>query len=683
MEFNSDNSRLCRVDGNARIADDRVLVPASAPEGAGTLVAWMGHATERTIAVRVIPDARVPQGMVVVPESMARELELHSVSTAKWRLSIGGRPVALKLLHLEAVADLPIEEQIRLLQARGALAGTLLLRSPGDAVGELNLKGGEIDFRVVDAAPLPGTINEIQEVTSATRVRLISSSETEALDVVILADTSGSMNIEDLFDPSSELEPAGTWEKAGRWAKFGDLFSEKSSKRSRISRIAALQRAIIRMIEKRTEVSGRGSRFALLRFYGECEQVFPPRDGMVEIDEFTDRTVIEDFRRAVGMLKVGDGTNIGLAIYRAFDLLHRHFKPERRRLIVLVSDGADAPLASDQETGREIDVIEDPVRLLRRLAENLSGDLDVKLLAIGISDKESFDTWLRGCSAYERRVFGTNTAYRPNHGLLTELMAACGAERPKPGQADDLLQIFSDLGAGVSEPITLSGSAAIPELSPEEAQQLQRVTSIRGEPATPAQLARIQELNRTFLKVYRELQALTISLLRKEPFELAHAVAWLAHPVEPATDPEKFANFSLRLYKFLIEGRPKWIKYRGGPQREVEIEEDFKEFRSAAEFIVHPRFTTTLVTCRNFFEHFQDADEQTRRRFEKLLQEVVGAPHIEPDETARWIHLQAYLLEVATTALTEAYEEFRRIKESRRQAPSIPQGLNLPATASW
>jgi Mg-chelatase subunit ChlD len=683
MEFNSDNSRLCRVDGNSRIAGDRILVPASAPEGGGTLIAWMGHTTERTIAVRVVPDARVPNGIVVIPESMARELDLHSVSTAKWRLNVGGRPVAVKSLYLEAVADLPIEEQIRLVQAPGALVGRLLLRSPGDAVDELNVKVGEIDFRVVDANPLPSAVNEIQEITNATRVRLISSGEAEALDVVILADTSGSMYIADLFEPSAELERVDTREKPGRWAKFGDLFSGKSSQHRRISRIAALQRAIIRMIEKRTEVSGRGSRFALLRFYGECEQVFPPRDGMVEIDEFTDRTIIEQFRRAVGMLELGDGTNIGLAIYRAFDLLHRHFKPGRRRLIVLVSDGANAPPTSESDTGREIDVIEDPVRLLRRLSENLSGNLDVKLLAIGISDEENFDTWLRGCSADERQLFSAKPAYRPNHGLLTELMAACGAERPRPGHADDLLQIFSDLGAGVSEPITLSGAASIPELSSEEAQQLQRVTSIRGEPATPAQLARIQELDRTFRKVYLGLTELTISLLKKDPFEVTHAAAWLAHSVEPATDPEKFASFSLRLYKFLIEGRPKWIKYRGGAQREFEVEDKLTEFRSAAEFIVHPRFTTTLVVCRNFFEHFQDADEQTRRRFERLLQQVVGSPHIADDETARWIRLQEYLLEVAIAALTDAYDEFRRIKEARRQAPSIAQGLNLPATMSW
>ncbi|NED87420.1 VWA domain-containing protein, partial [Streptomyces sp. SID11233] len=79
-------------------------------------------------------------------------------------------------------------------------------------------------------------------------------------------------------------------------------------------------------------------------------------------------------------------TDIGQALHRAGELLHRYGSPDNERLIVLVSDGAHVPQFAEERSGESVQGTQDPVALM----EELHTGLGIRLHTVGISAPDYF-----------------------------------------------------------------------------------------------------------------------------------------------------------------------------------------------------------------------------------------------------------------------------------------------------
>jgi hypothetical protein len=680
MEFAAPQSRLSIIEGDSLIRGARVFVSQSSlvpPHSVGVFTAWPGTALETSLPVRVVPLPDVTGDLVVVPAGLAADLAMPASGDARWSLRTVGVPRPVSLLHIETMTDRPLPEQRGDIESSGELHG--LLVRPAEQGRAETVRIGSSLYRVVRVVADGASASDILEVTKDSSVRLIAPGSRAVVDVVILADTSHSMSINDLTEraerPPPEPPPANNLA-----AKLSSLLGFPQPRAvaapSRISRLDALQRAIERMIDIRTRVSGRGSRFALLRFSDSCEQAFPAGDGMIELDDRTPPETAAQFRRALGLLRPEGGTDIGSALYRAFDLLHRHYREEHERVIVLVSDGAHAPSRTVADTGREIGVTEDPAQLLARLSRILK----VKMVSIGISDPTTFARWVQ--EAPRERATFNGAGYRPDHELLTELMQVSRSERPNPGTAEDLMDIFTGVGSGAFDTITVPPPGSLPPLSKSEHEAL-KFAGTSGKLNTTDR-ERIASLLKRFSDAYDAVRQASLNWLGAEPFRTDSALAWATRGQEPATSQESFRNSMGLLFGFLHEGRTKSIQVRStAGQRTVEVEAPWNRCRRAAELLADTRIRDVVVTPRNFLSHHQGESSETRFHFQQLLQRAVNVPHIEPHDGSRWIQLQAHVLETVANVLEEAHREMMsemlREQTKRQPAPAI----SLPPQFSW
>lgn len=681
MYASSDNHLLAVVDGDALITGARVLIGGSGEPTVGRLIAWPKHLLERVESVRIVMEPTVPTGTVVLPAELAERLQLAAAPVpTRWVLERDPAPLPLESIDLEAVADIPFAEQVEAISHSQELAGLLII-GKASANDESTLTIGGQSYRILRVSPAAEDRAIIQEVTPRTRVRLMASGAREAVDIVILADTSGSMSVHDLTLEEAPVAPPVPVERSpqrGLWGRVSSVFSQAGpaapppERRTRITRIDALQRAIGSMVDMRAQAAGRGSRFALLKFSSNCEQVFPPGDGMAEIDDHTSPEVITSFRRAVGMLRADGTTDIGVAIYRAFDVLHRNFRPDRNRLIVLVSDGAHAPGYTRDDVGREIGATEDPVPLLRRLAQHLP----VKMFSIGIGDPARFREWVSESVGHARY---DTPDYRPDHALLAELMRVCGAANPNPGSAEDLLRVFTDLGNGVEESIPVGERKPLPRLSDRERDAIARIGRISLD-----QRGGLQEAARAFRDSYERLRRICSVTVKTEPFDPNAALQWVLKDTGPATDEEAFQAFIAPLYKFVHDGRAKGIALAAdGRGRRLLLSAPWDRYEEAAAHLVDPRIARTVGVARNFLHHHQGPDSSTRDAFEGLLERAIGRRHIERDDGAAWMALQEHVLQEVAAVFRDAHKAL--VTASERPAPTAAPvtTLRLPIALSW
>src|SRR5262249_48849847 len=154
-----------------------------------------------------------------------------------------------------------------------------------------------------------------------------AASHRSGVDMVILADCSGSMGIDDLTEVSEAPPPSRT----SAWATF---FSRAPSGPRPLPRIRALQRALTDLLDNRLRVAGSTSRIALVAFGHTSELRFPRTGGMLEIDENSPPSLVQQFRDTIATLKAENwNTNIGQALQFAAAHISQYGKPDNERLI--------------------------------------------------------------------------------------------------------------------------------------------------------------------------------------------------------------------------------------------------------------------------------------------------------------------------------------------------------------
>jgi hypothetical protein len=391
------------------------------------------------IPVRLVSLDIVPEYTIVISEGLQAELGLSSTSYDPWQLEYQNfELMPVEQLNLELTIEVPLDDAVEELERSSDLTGRLIWA--GEHIDKISYESILLEisgrpYRIAQLLPAPNSEKIILEITPSTNLNIFSSSAKSGVDIVILADCSGSMGIDDLTDTSDQA-PRKVW----------GVFSN-ASQQNNISRMDALRRSLMKLLQMRMRISGRVSRVALVAFTDESTVRFPRQGkGMSEIDGSSSQDLINDFKGAIGLLKAEQaGTIIGQALHFAAELLHKHGHPGNERLIVLISDGANWQPKGNDSIGEVLTGLEDPISLMA----HLHGTMEVRLHAIGISNLSLFTQWMRIKHPGEQ----PHISMIPNHDLLTHLVEVGGGDPSRTGDTDVLEEYFSGLGQGITRKI--------------------------------------------------------------------------------------------------------------------------------------------------------------------------------------------------------------------------------------
>ncbi|QKW33314.1 VWA domain-containing protein [Actinomadura sp. NAK00032] len=433
--LDSGSGRLVLVPDGGPIGLDMVGVPMSL--GAGHALLTVENETTGRAAVRLSPLPQVPDGALAVGRGLAANLGVDA-GEKRWRLD-AAEPVDAARLRVELLTEDSIDAVVSGLAAAG-LPGRVLWHGTGD---ETYLWVDDVPYRV-RAIDTGGRTDVVARITERTELELFAAGVRSGVDIVILADCSGSMGVDDIERYGEGAAPAGSF--------GGRLPGRPAAHGGRISRTQALRQALYDLLEVRLKVNGRVSQVALVDFTERTAARFPRDGGMVELDGSSPPELINEFRAAIAVLAAQDGrgTDIGNALHEAANLLYYSGRPDNEKLIVLVSDGAHWTPRGDQGTGEVVRASEEPVSLMAHLHANTG----IRLHAIGISTPELYRRWAAA------NGYALNPVLNPNHDLLEQLVAVGGGDPTAIGGLDVLAAYFSGLGAGITRTVRLDRAPA-------------------------------------------------------------------------------------------------------------------------------------------------------------------------------------------------------------------------------
>ncbi|MFI2645561.1 hypothetical protein [Streptomyces sp. NPDC018610] len=457
---NGDSHRLFQVSDGGAVQGQRLGVcPADLPSdtptaGLPALLTLDAAGGELRLAVRLVPVAAVPSGVVALGGELAAETGLDDLADVS-RWSLGQVPVVpLRRVRLESASEATADEAAAAL-TDARLPGRLLWVPAAE--DETWLTVGELPYRVsvLDSGERRDVLAEFGRDTD---VELFVSGARRGVDMVVLADCSGSMLVPDI--PADDLlGEAGPDEPAG-WTPPPPPGRRPPKK----ERAQALRESLRYLLEERRRLRGRTSRIALMEFTDSAWQVFPRGGGMSDFDADSPASLVAEFEAAVADIRPIRlaRTDIGNALHEAANVLHRYGAPGNEKRIVLISDGGDWRPKGDQGLGEVVQAIQEPVSLM----EHLHRDSGIRVHAVGISTEGLYRAWLA-----EGNHDGKGLS--PDHLLLRELSRVGGGDAAAIGGLGVLVREFSELGAGTSRRVVLSeGPAVGGTVSPAAAEAL-------------------------------------------------------------------------------------------------------------------------------------------------------------------------------------------------------------------
>lgn len=404
--------RLATVPAGGPLAGQAVAVPRSSVGHAATGLMTLRAGRETiSAAVRVIPLDAVPPNAVAVGDDLTGEWDLD-IEQAEWTLT-RAEPVPVRALTLELPTERDPDDASKDIITAGLDGELLWIPSNAD---DMVIRVASLPHRV-RSVDVDGRTGVVGQITRDTRIGLHTSAVRTGADIVILADCSKSMAVDDLPIGGESLWGLA---RSGSW----------------ITRMQALQQALRELLDMRLQISGRVSRLALVEFNHRTRQLFPRAGGMAQLDGSSPAKDVEEFRDGIAHLYPSGATQIGNALHEAADLLYQHGRVGNEKLIVLVSDGADWKPKGEQGSGEMVDAVMEPVSLMAHLHDNVN----IRLHAIGISTRELFRS----------RGYRDEPSVTPNHELLEELVKVGGGDPTAIGGLDVLERYFSGLGTGVT-----------------------------------------------------------------------------------------------------------------------------------------------------------------------------------------------------------------------------------------
>jgi len=485
------------------------------------------------------------------------------------------------------------------------------------------------------------------------------------MDIVILADCSGSMGNMDLTEVS-ETPPS-------RWSL---LLHPQSNTEKPIARIRALQKALNDLLERRLRVAGSSSRIALIAFGDRSELRFPrPTDGtgMIEIDENTRPELVRQFQDTIATLKAETwNTNIGQALQFAASHISQYGKPNNERLIVLISDGADWRARGDDAKGELIEnALDEPVSLMEHLHESMS----IHLHAIGISSAELYDRYLkRRGEAYTPQHLG----HRPNHELLEHLVTVGGGDPTRTGDAQVLEEYLQGLGGGVTRSLHFPRNETTrPPLSQHEREQIANAAQGLAPSVKPSREDRaLIDLRDRLRHLYHECNRYCLvfgkyRMFNASPENYNELFEYEIHV--PVSSSREFRTFIADVYNVFDEGLAvelrRWKKGQALPTPLDEI-----------VTVLHATQFGQLSVLRHKLVHdgFQGEGAEAARLLAEVYETLIGVKTLARDDAASWLRLQKATLDMLAGVLDQVLIIF-----GRAQTPGSGDEDSLQPVIRW
>jgi hypothetical protein len=526
MSWQSEHQRVVVIGDERLLARGTVAVRGllDSPAAHGVL-----HVGASRTPVEVLFDARIQADMIVVADGLLDD------PASPWRLDVAAT-VPIRRLVLRAQMDVTGFGSTDL----DALSGLALLAGPGGEVdGHVEVRGEPCTVVRVEGVA-DGALGVVVE---GTQVSLHIPGTRTGVDIVVLADCSGSMSIPDI---EVGMEP-----RSGFWGRTGTPAT--------IERMDAVQRALERLLDARMEVDGRVSRFAMLEFTHITRVRFPVGGGMADVDASTP-AAISQFRQAISLLRPQNaGTDIGQAIHSAAELLYTHGHPSNEKLIVLVSDGAEWAPKGAEFTGETLSAIDEPVSLM----EHYHHAMGVRIHCIGVSDPEMYDRYFRARARPGDRKHPSSV---PNHELLENLIAVGGGDPSHIGGMDVLYEYFGGLGAGRT--IELGKVPAGRRSGGVPAELISFLKEQARSRLDPEDERRRDDLAVVIRQLYSTINFAAETYPKREPlFRLENrAMDFLMHGIDTSVhDEDSFTAWLLRFQQVLWESVDKRVLHRMHP----------------------------------------------------------------------------------------------------------------------
>ncbi|MET8543982.1 vWA domain-containing protein [Kitasatospora sp. NPDC004799] len=643
--FGAHDTRLVTATGPGLVDGNRLAVPAErlTADSPGRLLTGGGG---RAVAVRLVPVPGLPADVVVAPEALAEE---HRLADGDWQLTPTTAPVA-GAVELESPEALSLDAAVAAVQRSPLLNGHVFQYGSGTGQ-DTWIEVDGLPFRLrsatgPDGRPGDGPLT----VGPATRLSVFAPSGRSGVDVVVLADCSGSMGVNDIPDRRESAH------------RITSLWSPAAT----ITRMEALKLALRAMIDTRAGVDGLVTRFALVRFDLAARTLFPDRDGMAEVTTGPGDRSLEQLRGAVTLLKHDNqATDIGRALHKAAELLHRHGVPGNERLIVLVSDGAHWAPMSEERSGESVAGTEDPVSLM----EDLHAGLGIRLHAVGISDPGLFGRWWEQLRRKDPTLREPPENLVPNHELLGRLVEVAGGDRHRIGGMDVLEEYFQELGSGIVRVAGHPAPGRLPALQLDPAALA--ATPARGRAVGPEQHRHWERQVEELLRMYAEVCSASSTRLGYPLFRTSVADIPRLHRL--ATDHAEFTAWLAVAYKVFDERLHEQLRSRKRDRTELDLPELADAFWGVRLGELHG--------LRNFFLHDPEARRRTpeqNRGVGEVILKHTGKYAVAEDDAEGWHRLQLGLLGNLAGVLADAY----RILVTAPQAAAASTPVEAPAGAS-
>ena len=658
QQIDSTTTRLVVLPAGGLLSGRRIGVSNKqiSANNYGLIFAAEGQINQRVEVVRILPLEQVPIGVVALGDDFAAKLGIGNEENVSWRLAVGGLNHAHAAeICLEVQLESQLDQIVEQLNRSNDLAGQLLWIPQNAGLESLWLEVSDVPFRIRQLTPTPAA-NTVLEITSETRVTVFAPGIKTGVDIVILADCSGSMSLEDLTDISDGLNATGG---------FSGLPGRFTNSTRTIPRMEALRRALNQLLDMRLRQSGRVSRIAVVSFTHECNNNsirFPrPGLGMAEIDANAPPNIIKDFRDAIGLLRAENqgGTQIAPALHFAAELLHRHGRPDNDRLIVLISDGASWKPKGDDDIGREIGGLEDEVSLM----DHLHRSMNIHLHAIGISKEEIFRPWFaRTHPGREPHI-----ASIPNHDLLERLVDVGGGDPSRTGDTDVLQEYFSGLGSGVSRQVKAPKAAPLPQLTQAEIVALDaaRASLVRLAAVPAAASGRREKLADEILDSYETVNETAFRLTGDSLFKYRRGYQTLHRALrKEVSDWGSFRQFVLDVVIASLDRINSDVSTDARARSDKTVKPANYPISDVVNVACSPE-VQDLKLLRNEIAHGDLGKPKHTVRLGEIYMQAVGVSYITPEDAARWSEMQLFVLRKFHALILKFLEAYRQYEALR------------------
>ena len=694
MSHNSENSRLLVLAYGGLASGHRVLLASTQTKNAryGLLTSKLGEWQIQQMAVQLCPLPQVPANVVGIGRALADRMGIAVEGSGNtWHVDAISTVRPVEEICLETMEESDFETVVQQLSRSNDLTGRPLWIP--DTGRPEPIEVGGVPYRIKEMVPAPSP-STLWEVTSQTRLRVFSSGSRIGTDIVILADSSGSMDIPDLTDYERAIEvPSGAQAmppivpplpepkvgflqrilgmggSSGNRPGFPSPAARQVSSRppsvTRMKRIEALRKALSRLVDLRLETGGRTSRIALLSFTESARQRFPIGTGMKVFDDNAPQELIAEFQGAITLLTPGGGTDIGIAIHNAAELLHTHGYPGNEKLIVLISDGANWKPGTADRTGEIVFGVKDPVSLM----DHLHREMKINIHAIGISRADLYEAWCRETyfsNPTQLQQMLNSPSLMPDHELLRELVSVGGGDPALIGDTDMLVKYFSGLASGVTRYMALPPAPALPALLPAEETEL-RKAAVQAAPN--ARNSVFQEMRETLAKRTIDLYMHSTDYANRVGLDpvfllLPNTYRQFERLRKVTYDSDTFIPF-LFAVTTLMESVNGQLNEEAALRFGKKTKPDFFPYPVMGvldHLLQHPKMRE-VKQFRNRAAHPTDKmhDEQHLGR---LLQSLVGKPVIADDDAEAWGRCQVEIL----TRFVSFLEDLNILLEEGTQA---------------